>query len=51
MNCTGSPARPFCSVACKLIDLGAWLDERYRVPGEPVPTDAPPEPPRPPEAS
>lgn len=24
--------RPFCSERCKLIDLGAWADERYRVP-------------------
>lgn len=25
--------RPFCSERCKLIDLGAWAEERYRVPG------------------
>ena len=31
---TGNRARPFCSVTCKLIDLGGWLDERYRVPGD-----------------
>lgn len=24
--------RPFCSKRCKLIDLGAWASERYRVP-------------------
>jgi uncharacterized protein len=24
--------RPFCSERCKLIDLGAWADETYRVP-------------------
>ena len=24
--------RPFCSQRCKLIDLGAWASERYRVP-------------------
>lgn len=24
--------RPFCSERCKLIDLGAWADERYRAP-------------------
>ncbi|HXF66896.1 MAG TPA: DNA gyrase inhibitor YacG [Burkholderiales bacterium] len=24
--------RPFCSERCKLIDLGAWATERYRVP-------------------
>ncbi|MDO5686024.1 MAG: DNA gyrase inhibitor YacG [Neisseria sp.] len=23
--------RPFCSERCKLIDLGAWADERYTV--------------------
>ena len=27
-----SPFRPFCSERCKLIDLGAWAEERYRVP-------------------
>jgi len=25
--------RPFCSERCKLIDLGAWASERYRIPG------------------
>ena len=24
--------RPFCSERCKLIDLGCWADESYRVP-------------------
>lgn len=23
--------RPFCSERCKLIDLGHWADEKYRV--------------------
>ncbi len=27
----GSPWRPFCSERCRLIDLGAWADERYRI--------------------
>jgi endogenous inhibitor of DNA gyrase (YacG/DUF329 family) len=27
----GNPHRPFCSLPCRLIDLGAWLDERYRI--------------------
>jgi endogenous inhibitor of DNA gyrase (YacG/DUF329 family) len=27
-----SPWRPFCSERCKLIDLGAWATEQYRVP-------------------
>jgi endogenous inhibitor of DNA gyrase (YacG/DUF329 family) len=26
-----NPQRPFCSFTCRLIDLGGWLDERYRV--------------------
>ncbi|NIO09625.1 MAG: DNA gyrase inhibitor YacG [Deltaproteobacteria bacterium] len=29
----GNPHRPFCSERCKLIDLGAWAEERYRIPG------------------
>jgi endogenous inhibitor of DNA gyrase (YacG/DUF329 family) len=24
--------RPFCSERCKMIDLGAWASESYRVP-------------------
>jgi uncharacterized protein len=24
--------RPFCSKRCKIIDLGAWADEKYKVP-------------------
>jgi endogenous inhibitor of DNA gyrase (YacG/DUF329 family) len=27
--------RPFCSERCKMIDLGAWASEGYRVAGEP----------------
>ena len=26
--------RPFCSERCKLIDLGAWAEERYKVASE-----------------
>ena len=36
-----SPAnrwRPFCSERCKLIDLGAWASESYRIEGD-VETD------------
>ena len=29
--------RPFCSERCKLIDLGEWLNEEKRIPGEPAP--------------
>lgn len=25
------PTFPFCSERCKLIDLGLWLDEKYRI--------------------
>jgi endogenous inhibitor of DNA gyrase (YacG/DUF329 family) len=27
--------RPFCSERCKLIDLGRWAAEDYRVPDKP----------------
>jgi uncharacterized protein len=26
-----APFRPFCSARCKKIDLGGWLDGRYRI--------------------
>ncbi|MBI2879398.1 MAG: DNA gyrase inhibitor YacG [Candidatus Rokubacteria bacterium] len=26
-----NPSRLFCSPRCKLIDLGVWLDEAYRL--------------------
>jgi endogenous inhibitor of DNA gyrase (YacG/DUF329 family) len=26
-----SPFRPFCSERCKLMDLGAWATEKYRI--------------------
>jgi endogenous inhibitor of DNA gyrase (YacG/DUF329 family) len=28
-----NPFRPFCSERCRLVDLGAWLDEKYSIPG------------------
>ena len=27
-----NPQRPFCSLTCRLIDLGGWLDEGYHIP-------------------
>jgi endogenous inhibitor of DNA gyrase (YacG/DUF329 family) len=30
----GNPHRPFCSLTCRLIDLGIWLEEGYQIPGE-----------------
>ncbi|TMA69367.1 MAG: DNA gyrase inhibitor YacG [Deltaproteobacteria bacterium] len=35
----GNPCRPFCSERCRILDLAAWADERYRIPGEPVPAE------------
>jgi endogenous inhibitor of DNA gyrase (YacG/DUF329 family) len=35
----GNPQRPFCSERCRLLDLAAWADERYRIAGHPVPTE------------
>jgi endogenous inhibitor of DNA gyrase (YacG/DUF329 family) len=37
----GNVNRPFCSLACRLIDLGVWLDEQYRVPAPADEADAP----------
>jgi len=30
----GNPDRPFCSERCRLVDLGCWADESYRVAGK-----------------
>ncbi|NCO66936.1 MAG: DNA gyrase inhibitor YacG [Nitrospirae bacterium CG_4_10_14_0_8_um_filter_41_23] len=27
-----NPWRPFCSERCKLIDLGKWVSEEYKIP-------------------
>lgn len=47
---SSNPFRPFCSERCKLIDLGQWATESYRVPAaegpespESAPPGAPPE--------
>ncbi len=29
---TANRYRPFCSERCRLIDLGAWANENYRIP-------------------
>jgi hypothetical protein len=31
-----NPFRPFCSERCRLIDLGSWAAESYRIPGKPA---------------
>ncbi|WP_312511434.1 DNA gyrase inhibitor YacG [Massilia sp.] len=35
--------RPFCSERCKQIDLGAWAEEKYAIPGA-APLDSQDEP-------
>ncbi|MFN8643119.1 MAG: DNA gyrase inhibitor YacG [Candidatus Binatia bacterium] len=34
-----NPNRPFCSERCRVVDLGAWAAERYRVAGESITAD------------
>jgi len=29
-----NPFGPFCSERCRLVDLGGWLSESYRIAGE-----------------
>ena len=29
--------RPFCSERCKMIDLGQWANEEYRIPEDEMP--------------
>jgi endogenous inhibitor of DNA gyrase (YacG/DUF329 family) len=36
VNWEGNKWKPFCSERCKLIDLGAWAGEEYRIPEEPI---------------
>jgi uncharacterized protein len=40
-----SPALPFCSERCRLLDLGRWLSEKYGMPieREEIEPDEPPE--------
>jgi endogenous inhibitor of DNA gyrase (YacG/DUF329 family) len=33
--------RPFCSERCKLIDMGDWAAEKFRVPDDTPPRDEP----------
>ncbi len=35
-----NPYRPFCSERCRLLDLGGWLGEGYRIAGESAPNAA-----------
>lgn len=38
-----NPYRPFCSERCKMIDLGHWATEEYRIPDKPAPETEEPE--------
>jgi len=31
---TDNPFRPFCSERCRLMDLGKWASEEYRIAGD-----------------
>jgi endogenous inhibitor of DNA gyrase (YacG/DUF329 family) len=33
------PAFPFCSARCRMIDLGRWLGQEYRIPLGPEETE------------
>jgi hypothetical protein len=35
----GNPFRPFCSERCKMIDLGAWAGEEFRIPADKKPEE------------
>lgn len=35
-----NPYAPFCSRRCKLVDLGKWIDEEYRIPDQSPDEDA-----------
>lgn len=39
----GNEFRPFCSERCKLIDLGAWASDEYRLPTQDAPSADNPE--------
>jgi uncharacterized protein len=36
-----NPYRPFCSERCKQMDLGAWAQEKYVIPGASSEPDTP----------
>ena len=38
-----NPFRPFCSERCRLIDLGKWASEEYRMAGEKKETQGEPD--------
>jgi endogenous inhibitor of DNA gyrase (YacG/DUF329 family) len=36
---SSNPFRPFCSERCRLIDLGVWASEGYKIPAPITPED------------
>jgi len=36
-----NPDRPFCSERCRLMDLGKWVSEEYKVEGEMLEDEVP----------
>lgn len=36
----GSGFYPFCSERCKLLDLGQWANESYRIPANQLPDES-----------
>lgn len=39
MRWEDNPHRPFCSSRCRMLDLGNWASDRYRIAGEPITPD------------
>jgi len=35
----GNPFRPFCSERCRIVDLGKWAADEYRIPDVGSPPD------------
>lgn len=38
-----NPYRPFCSERCRMVDLGAWAAEEYRLPGPELESEVDPD--------
>lgn len=43
VNWANSKWRPFCSERCRLIDLGDWASEKFKIAGEKVSSEPEPE--------
>lgn len=38
-----NPYRPFCTERCKMIDLGEWADEKFKIPTKNLDQETPTE--------